>query len=105
MLLTSRFLIVVSLVAVPFGAIAQSNPTGNLGSNTSVTAAAGTADKKAASGMSTGDVGAKSHHPPTSAANRRTPGGTGTSVVAGDNSTVRGDRAATIDQKTGAFTK
>ncbi len=35
--------------------------------------------------------------------NPTVPGATGETVVEGDNSTIRGDRRATIEQKTGAF--
>jgi hypothetical protein len=102
---TSHLLMAVWLVALPVGATAQSNnPTGNSGSNKSATASAGTADNKAASGMTTGDATSRIAPPPMSAGNSRTPGGTGDSIVKGDHSTIRGDRAATTDQKTG-FTK
>ena len=37
----------------------QNNPAGNLGSNRSETAAPGTADNKAVSGMNTGDAGSR----------------------------------------------
>ena len=38
-----------------------------------------------------------------SAANRHTPGATGTTIVPGDNSTISGDAKATRMQQTGAY--
>lgn len=104
-----RFLILAaSLVAMPLaGALAQSNPTGNLGSNTSSTASPGTADDKAVSGLETGDAKAKharpvrmARNPSTSKPTDSTPGATGRTIVRGDSSTIQGDAAATAQQKT-----
>jgi hypothetical protein len=105
--MSARLLVLaVSLVAIPLvGALAQNNPTGNLGSNKSVTASPGTADNKAASGIDTGDVNAKHTRPKRVARNSSTPGGTGKTVVHGDKSTVKGDTAGTAEQKTGALSK
>ncbi len=99
-----RFLLVAScLIAAPMaGALAQSNPTGNLGSNQSITASHGTVDKKGPSEMSTSGVNAVPRTPSAAAMNRRTPGGTGTTVVRGSSSTISGDRKITADSKTGA---
>jgi hypothetical protein len=40
-----------------------------------------------------------------SVANPTNPGATGSSIIPGDNSTMRGDRAASYDQKSGVLTK
>lgn len=102
-----RFLaLAASLAAIPFAAaLAQSNPTGNLGSNTSATASPGTADDKAASGLHTADVNAA--HPLTTSAakNYNPPGRTSRTAVHGTKSTVAADRAATTEQKTGNLAK
>jgi hypothetical protein len=78
------------LFAAPLtGAMAQdSNPTGNYGSNRSMTASPRTADNKTQSGMNTGDAhaGGSMGSYSGSASNPRTPGGTGRSVVPGSNS-------------------
>jgi hypothetical protein len=101
--LNARFLLAASIMAIPLaGALAQSNPTGNLGSNQSTTASPGTADNKAASGLNTADVNAKPPIPPAGAMNSTTPGATGTTVVPGSTSTVAGDKANTAESKTGA---
>ena len=94
-------------MAIPMvAAVAQqNNPAGNLGSNRSSTAAPGTADSKAASGMTTGDV--SSSHTATSgssgaALNSTTPGATGHTVVPGSNSSQAGSAVGTAEQKTGS---
>jgi len=104
---TLHYLILAaSLAAVPAaGALAQTNPTGNLGSNKSVTAAPGTADNKAASGLDSGDANAKLPRPALVARDRSAPGSTGSTVVPGSSSTVSGNRAATAEQKTGNLSK
>ena len=101
--LQTRFLFVAAALAVApvAAAVAQSNPTGNLGSNQSVTAAPGTADNKAASGMNTAGVNAMPAVSSAAAVNSATPGGTGKTVVPGSNSSVAGDRAGTAATKTG----
>ncbi len=57
---SSFLLLATALMAAPIASTMaqQNNPTGNLGSNRSATAAPGTADTKAAPGMNTADVGA-----------------------------------------------
>jgi hypothetical protein len=75
----------------------QNNPTGNLGSNRSVTAAPGTADSQAASGVRSGDVtphGTSNYGMMTAA-----PGHT---HVPGTNSSTHSAAKATNAQKTGS---
>lgn len=101
----SRFLILAaSLVAMPLaGALAQSNnPTGNYGSNQSMTASPGTADNKAASGMNTADVNATPPRVSSQAKSNYVPGATGRTVVPGSNSTMAGDVPSSTAAKTGA---
>src|SRR4051794_38867404 len=100
-------LLAAGLIAAPLaGAIAQqNNPTGNLGSNRSATAAPGTADSKAASGLNTGDAGsrsttANSYGGPAST-NNTTPGATGHTVVPGTTSSQAGSAPSTAQQRTG----
>jgi hypothetical protein len=103
----SRSLLLATvLMAVPMTAAVaqQNNPTGNMGSNRSVTASPGTADSKAASGLNTGDVG--SHNTGASnyggsAMNSTTPGATGRTVVPGSTSSQAGASTATMGQKSG----
>lgn len=88
-------------------AMAQADsPSGNLGSNRSITAAPGTADSKAMSGVNTGDAGLRTN--PSnyggSAMNRTTPGATGKTIVPGDRSSQAGAAAGTAEQKTGTVT-
>jgi hypothetical protein len=102
-------LLAAAMLAAPMAtAMAQgTNPTGNMGSNRSVTASPGTADSKAVSGMNTGDVGAQSTAGTTynpTAANPYTPGGTGTTVVPGTMSSQAGSTAGTAQQQTGTTT-
>ena len=108
MFLKSRsLLLAASLVAVPLAtAMAQqNNPTGNMGSNRSVTASPGTADSKAASGVNTGDMSG-SHN--TGASNyggsgmsSTTPGATGKTVVPGSTSSQASSERGTVQQQTG----
>ncbi len=105
---TRSLLLAASLIAAPLGvALAQTNPTGNLGSNKSSTAAPRTADSTKASGLNTADPGL--HHPTTgtygAAANPHKPGATGRTVVPGSNSTQAGASSATTQQKTGVVGK
>jgi hypothetical protein len=103
-------LLATTLMAAPLAtALAQpNNPTGNMGSNNSVTASPGTADSKAVSGMNTGDAG--SHSTATgnysgSAANPTNPGATGRTVVPGSTSSQASSSAGTVEQKTGTQQK
>jgi hypothetical protein len=83
-------------------AIAQSNnPAGNMGSNNSATASPGTADSKPARGMNTGDAGSAPVARSNAATNSNAPGGTGTTVVPGSNSSQAGSAAGTAEMKTG----
>jgi hypothetical protein len=82
----------------------QNNPPGNMGSNRSVTAAPGTADNKAVSGMETGDnrgrsTGASNYG--GSAMNSTTPGATGKTVVPGSTSSQADSSRGTVNQKSG----
>jgi hypothetical protein len=53
-------LLSAALMAAPMaGAMAQSNPAGNYGTSNAATATLGTAGNPAASGMNTGDMGAR----------------------------------------------
>jgi hypothetical protein len=102
-------LLAATLLAAPMAtAMAQgNNPTGNMGSNQSVTASPGTADSKAVSGMNTADVGAHSTtgtNYNAAAANPSTPGGTGTTVVPGTMSSQAGSTSGTAQQQTGVTT-
>ena len=87
-------------------ALAQQNyPAGNLGSNKSITAAPGTADSHAASGMNTGDSHGTVTRPyGTTAMNPYAPGATGQSVVRGTTSSQAGATSATTTEKTGTVT-
>jgi hypothetical protein len=97
------------LTAPAIGALAQSaNPTGNNGSNGSMTASPGTADSQAASGMHTGDVGHGSGYSPTrpttdgtAATNPSRSGATGQAVVPGNASTAADTSGATRNTQTG----
>jgi hypothetical protein len=100
-------LLAAALMAAPMAtAMAQqNNPTGNMGSNRSVTASPGTADSKAASGMTTGDVGSKATGGSNyggSAMNSTTPGATGRTVVPGTTSSQANSARGTAEQKSGA---
>ncbi len=93
----------VALLASPVVALAQSNPTGNLGSNRSATAVPGTPTADTRPGLTTADVGHHVKKPMHSAMakNPRVAGATGSTVVPGSNSTVTGDNGATTAAKTG----
>jgi hypothetical protein len=91
---------VAVLMAAPLMALAQSNPTGNLGSNNSATATPPTANAPM-SGLQAGDATAVPRPPSGAAQNPRVPGATGQTVVPGTNSTVAGDRPATGSARTG----
>jgi hypothetical protein len=88
--------------------MAQSNnPTGNQGSNSSVTASPGTADNGAVSGMHTGDAGATrttTSNYGGSAMNPTAPGATGQTVVPGSTSSQASSSAGTSEQQKGAQT-
>jgi hypothetical protein len=105
---TSRSLLVAStLLIAPVGAAMaqQNNPSGNMGSNRSATAAPGTADSKAASGMNTGDINARgtgASNYSGSAMNSTTPGATGKTVVPGSTSSQADSSRGTVNQKSGA---
>ena len=102
---TTPISVAVALAATPVaGAYAQqNNPAGNLGSNRSSTATPGTADNSAASGMRTGDVRPSARGTSNSGGSSMAsqPGGTGRTVVPGNNSTVSGDTRASTNDKTG----
>jgi hypothetical protein len=102
-------LLAATLVVAPLtAAVAQSNnPPANMGSNRSSTAAPGTADNKAMSGMHTGDTNAP--HSTTgnrsgSAMDSTTPGATGRTVVPGSTSNQASSSAGTAEQKSGSVT-
>jgi hypothetical protein len=101
-------LLAATLMAAPMaGAMAQqNNPTGNMGSNRSVTATPGTADSTAGPGMNTADMG--SHGTTTSnyapSMNNPMPGETGHSVVQGSGSSQAGAAAGTVEQRAGQQT-
>jgi hypothetical protein len=88
-----------AILAAPLAAFAQSNPTGNLGSNNSATATKPTADARS-SPLHAADANAAKRPPNAAAQNPHVPGATGQTVVPGTNSTVAGDRAATATSKT-----
>ncbi len=86
--------------AAPLAAFAQSNnPAGNLGSNSSPTATAPTANAPGVP-MHAADATAPVRTPSAAAQNPHVPGATGQSVVPGNNSTIAGDRSATATSKT-----
>ena len=90
------------LLAMPLvNATAQNNPTGNYGSNRSATAGPVTGDKPG-TGLNTADVSSshkKSIHKPR--LTKRTPGGTGKTVVPESRSTIAGDADATAKAQSG----
>jgi hypothetical protein len=97
-------LLVAAIFAAPLAAFAQSNnPMGNLGSNGSTTATPPTANSPS-SGMHTGDANAMPKPATGAAQNPHVPGATGQTVVPGTNSTVAGDRSATVNSKTNGAT-
>jgi hypothetical protein len=108
MFIKSRsLLLAASLIAAPLAvAVAQqNNPTGNMGSNNSATASPGTADSHAASGMSTGDAGARSTATSPyrgSASNSTMSGATGQTVVPGSTSSQASSSYGTAQQRTGS---
>jgi hypothetical protein len=106
---TQSLLLASTLLIAPVAtAMAQqNNPTGNLGSNRSATASPGTADSKAGSGMTTGDVGTKSTgtgNYGSSAMSTTAPGATGRTVVPGSTSSQASSSTGTVEQKTGGST-
>jgi hypothetical protein len=107
MLSTSRSLLLAAgLMAVPLAtAVAQPNPTGNLGSNRSVTATPGTADSHAASGLNTADGGARdtTNTYGGAAKNSTAPGATGRTIVPGTNSSQANSSPSTAEQKSGGM--
>lgn len=83
-----------AILMTPLAAFAQTdNPMAHAGSNSSVTATSTTANPHAAA--------TKVKSPMAMAKNPTVPGATGRTVVPGSNSTVAGDRAGTIETKTG----
>jgi hypothetical protein len=97
-------MLAAAIFAVPLAASAQSNnPTANLGSNKSVTAAPQTADSQSST-MRTGDANATPPAHSTAAQNPHIAGATGKTVVPGTTSTVAGDRPSTANAKTGSST-
>jgi hypothetical protein len=104
---TSRsLLLAATLLIAPVGtALAQqNNPTGNMGSNRSVTASPGTADSKGASGMNTGDTGTHAtgtSNYGSSAMNSTAPGATGKTIVPGSTSSQANSSTGTAAQKSG----
>jgi len=103
MTLQSRSLMLAaSLIAMPMvGAMAQTNPAGNYGSNTSMTASPGTADNSVASGMSTGDANSRPTSMKPGSTNEFKKGATGQTVVPGSNSSIASTGSNTATQKTG----
>ncbi len=101
-------LLSAALLAAPLtGAMAQnSNPAGNYGSNRSMTAAPGTADNSAASGMNTGDAQSRGTVSSYSggASDPRKPGATGRTVVPGSNSSQTSASAGTANTRTNSTT-
>ena len=90
-------LLAVSLLLLPGAfALAQSNTT--TGTTTAAPAYQGDAGASATRG-SVAPSGSVADNPAD--ANPNTPGATGDAKVPGDNSTVRGDRRGTIEQRTG----
>lgn len=94
-------LLAAALVAAPLaGALAQSSPTGNYGTNQSTSASPGTVDNKATSGL---NAASSQHKPSTTtaaAANKNVPGATGRTIVPGSSSTIAGDAPNTASAKT-----
>ena len=101
--ISQPLLVAAVLAATPLTtALAQGNPAGNMGSNTSITATPGTADNKALSGMNTADTTATPARPPSGAAtNPYVPGATGKTVVPGSTSSPAAAAAGTAEAKTG----
>jgi hypothetical protein len=93
-------ILAAAIFAAPFTAFAQSNnPAGNLGSNSSPTATAPTANAPGVP-LHAADASAATRPPSASAQNPHVPGATGNTVVKGTNSTVAGDSSATATSKT-----
>jgi hypothetical protein len=89
----------------------QNNPTGNMGSNNSVTATPTTGGSpppgvSTPPGMSTTDTGVRgtAGNYSGSAMSSTTPGATGHTVVPGSTSSQASSAAGTVEQKTGATT-
>jgi hypothetical protein len=104
---TGSALLAAALLAASLGtAMAQqNNPTGNLGSNQSITASPGTADSKAASGMNTADSGSRNPNPSNysgSSMSSTAPGATGKTIVPGSTSSQASASSGTAEQKTGS---
>jgi hypothetical protein len=94
-------MLAAAIVASPLIALAQgNNPTGNLGSNDSVTATPPTANSPA-SGLHAADANATPQMTAGAERNQRVPGATGQTVVPGTTSTIAGDRQGTLATKTG----
>jgi hypothetical protein len=109
MLFKSRSLLLAAgLLAIPLGAAMaqQNNPTGNLGSNRSITASPGTADNSSASTVTTGDAGSSTttNSYGGSSTNNTVPGATGHTVVPGNNSSQASAAPSTMQEKTGGTT-
>src|ERR1700677_4925047 len=92
-------MLAAAIFAMPLTGFAQSNaPIANMGSNKSVTAPpSGTPGSQ----MAPADSNVTPKIPSTTERNPDVPGATGNAVVPGTNSTVAGDRAATVGTKTG----
>jgi hypothetical protein len=104
---SGTILLTAGLIAVTLGiAVAQqNNPTGNQGSNRSITATPGTADNSPGSATGTGSAGSRNTGTSNyggSAANTTTPGATGRTIVPGSTSSQASSAAGTAEQKTGA---
>jgi hypothetical protein len=103
-------LLAAGLIAAPLcvAVAQQNNPTGNLGSNNSVTATPGTANNHAASGMNTGDMsrgtttGSYGSNSGTSTMSSTSPGATGRTVVPGSTSSEANSSLGTANQRSGA---
>jgi hypothetical protein len=99
-----KSLLAVAILAAPVAAYAQSNPTGNLGSNESTAATRRTANSPTST-IHAGDAAAIPKMPPAVDRNPQVPGATGRTVVKGANSTIAGDRAETASEKANTLTK
>ncbi len=105
---SGSLLLAAGLMGAPFAtAMAQTNPTGNLGSNRSVTASPGTADSRSASKLTTGDSTSRGTMTNTyggASTSNTTPGATGRTVVPGTNSSQASAAPSTMQEKTGTTT-
>jgi hypothetical protein len=86
-----------ALLAAPAALAQHNNPTGNEGSNRSVTASPGTADSHAASGANTADTHGFSNYGGSGASSSTMPSHT----TPGNNSSVAGNSSATGREATG----